>query len=155
MERRSWWCSCQVRFVGAQQAHLDEGDDGEDQEQRHGQRRRVSEVPAPERLVEDVDVDHAAGVDGSALRGHVDGVEDLERADQGDHQHDRQHRSKQRQRDAEEALHLAATVSERRLLHVLRDRLQAGEQQQRRVPHVPPHVDQRDRWDRPLLRRRQ
>jgi len=136
----------------------DGGDDDQQDDQRHGQRGRIPEVVELEGLLEDVHVHHAAGVGGpaglpaDAAGGDLDGVEDLEGADHGHDQHERQHRAQQRQRDRAEHPPLAGAVERGPLVVALRDHHQAAEQQQRGVAHVLPDVDPGDRRDDLALR---
>ncbi len=82
---------------------------------------------------------------GPPLSHDRDRVEDLERADYGGHQHEHQHRPQQRDGDRPEHTQLGGAVDRTGLVHILRDGLQAGEDQQRGVADVPPDVDTGDR----------
>src|SRR3954447_17971351 len=81
--------SVQVGGAGAGEPVLGEGDRYQDDEKRHGQRRGVAELEAAERHVVDVVLEHARGVHRAALGGDGDGVEDLERSDDADDEHER------------------------------------------------------------------
>ena len=116
-------------------------------EQSDGHGRGVAELETTEGHVVDVVLQDAGRVDGTALGGHRDGVEDLEGADYRHDEDERQDRTQQRHRDPPEHGPLAGAVDLARLVNGARDRLEAGEDEKGCVTHVPPHVDQRDRGD--------
>jgi hypothetical protein len=133
----------------SQQAHLDRGEDAQDHGETDRRGGRVTEVEVRERLLIDEVVDDPGGRDRAAARGDGDGVEDLERADQGDHQYQRQDRPQQWQGDAAEHPPFAGSVDRGALVQVLRDLQHPGVQQQRGVAGVGPRVDGRDGRHRP------
>ena len=143
--------SVEVGAAGSHQPVLDQRDDGEQQHQRDREGGGVAELQPPEGQVVDVELEHVRRARRAAVPGgDGDRVEDLERADHGDDQHQCQDRPQQRHGHRPEQAPFARAVHPPRLVHRLRQRLQAGEDQQRGVAHVPPDVDECDRRDRPV-----
>ncbi len=128
-----------------QHLELQDRQDRDGEEQHDRDRGPVAAVIALESLFVDV-LHHDIGrVERAALRHQVDLVEDLELQDQLDGQDQRRHRPDQRPGDVAEPREAVGAVEGRGVVDVLRDALQAGDEQQDVEPVGPPDRDEGDR----------
>ena len=116
---------------------IDEDDRGEHSAHRRG----VVDLALADEQVEHVDGDDLRAVVRTALRGDVDDVEELHRADDRVDEHEHQGRPQERQRDRPEALEAVGAVDARRVVDLGIDALQTGEEDQRAKAVIAPAAD--------------
>ena len=120
--------------------------DEEDHGNRHG--RAVADAILGEEALEEREAHHLGRGAGSAAGQQIDLVEDLEGDDQTKGEGDQDRREHQRHGDEAELLPRRGAVDARRLEDVLRQRFEAGEEEQEAERRPVPDVDDDDRQQR-------
>ena len=133
-----------VDLPSAEQEQRDDADDGDHDEHQNADRRGVARVFPAE--VEQVhDRGHGCGrIARTAVRHRDDDVEQLQPADEIEHHADRQRTARSAARSRGGSGRMPCAVDRRRFVIILRNRLQAGQEEHHRDAQILIRVDERD-----------